>query len=334
MNTIAVKTAGAAPWYAAALLVLLAATAGVPAARAQGYPSKPVRVVVPFPPGGPSDNLARPVLQKLSESLGQPFVIDNRGGAGGNIGADAVAKAAPDGYTLMWTPAGTVAVNPSLYARMPYDPAKDLAPVSLVAEVQGVLVVGNNVPAASVQQLIALARAKPGSLTFGSPGSGSIIHLLGEQFRSLAKIDITHVPYRGVGPAMTDLIGGQITMVFDSTASALAQSRGGKVRMLATGSPHRLPQAPELPTMAEAGVPGFDSTTWHGVFAPAGTPREVVQKISAEIARIVRSPEIAERLRAAGAEPVGSSPEELGIAVQTATQRWGRIAKEVGATAD
>jgi tripartite-type tricarboxylate transporter receptor subunit TctC len=303
-------------------------------ARAQSWPTRPVRVVVPFPPGGPSDNLARPVLQRLSESLGQNFIIDNRGGAGGNIGADAVAKAAPDGYTLLWTPTGTIAVNPALYPRMPFDPVRDLAPVSLVAEVQGVLVVGSQVPVQSVQQLIELAKAKPGTLTFASPGAGSIIHLLGEQLRLLANIDIRHVPYRGVGPALTDLIGGQVTMMFDSTASALAQSAGGKVRMLATGAPRRLSQAPQLPTMAESGINGFDSTSWHGVFAPAGTPQDIVRKLSAEISRIVRQPEVAQMLRTAGAEVVGSSPEELAQAVQAATQRWGRIAREVGAKAD
>jgi len=317
-----------------ALLLFIVAIFTNGQVSAQTYPNKPVRVIVPFPPGGPTDNLARPVLQKLSESLGQQFIIDHRGGAGGNIGADAVAKSAPDGYTLLWTPTGTIAVNPSIYAKMPFDVSKDFIPVSLVAEVQGVLIVGSSVPATSVAQLVSMAKAKPGSVTFGSPGSGSIIHLLGEQFRSLAKIDITHIPYRGVGPAMTDLIGGQITMIFDSTASALAQSKGGKVRMLATGSPKRLLQAPDLPTMAEAGIEGFDSTSWHGVFAPAGTSREVVLKISSEIAKIVQSPEIADRLRISGAEPVGSTPEELGRAVQVATQRWGKIARDVGAKAE
>ncbi len=299
-------------------------------AHAQSFPAKPIRVVVPFPPGGPADNLARPVLQKVSASIGQQVLIDNRGGAGGNIGADAVAKAAPDGYTLLWTPTGTLAVNPSIYPKMPFDAVKDLTPVSLVAEVQGILIVGNGVPANTVQELIALARARPGTLTFGSPGAGSIVHLLGEQFRSLAKIDITHVPYRGVGPALTDLMGGQITMIFDSTASALAQAKGGKVRMLATGSPRRLPQAPALPTMTESGVPGFDSTSWHGVFAPAGTPREVIARLSAEIHKAVHSPDLAALLDAAGAEPVGSTPEQLGSALQSATQRWGRIAREIG----
>lgn len=303
-------------------------------ARAQSWPVRPVRVVVPFPPGGPSDNLARPVLQRLSESLGQPFVIDNRGGASGNIGADAVAKAAPDGHTLLWTPTGTIAVNPSLFPRMPFDPLRDLLPISLVAEVQGILVVGSQVQAQSVQQLIELAKARPGALTFASPGSGSIVHLLGEQFRMLAGIDIRHVPYRGVGPAMTDLIGGQVTMMFDSTASALAQAAGGKVRMLATGAPRRLAQAPQLPTMAESGIVGFDSTSWHGLFAPAGTPPDIVRRLSTEIARIVRQPEFAQSMRTAGAEAVGSTPEELAAAVQAATLRWGRIAREVGAKAD
>ncbi len=294
------------------------------------WPNRPVRVVVPFPPGGPSDNLARPLLQKLGEQLGQPFVIDNRAGANGNIGADAAARAAPDGYTLLWTPTGTMAVNPSIYARMPFDVQKDLLPVSLVAEVQGILIVNNNLPAGNVQELLALARAQPGKLTFGSAGTGSIVHLLGEQLKLLGKVDLVHVPYRGSAPAMADLIGGQISMIFDSTASALAQSRGGRVRMLATGAPRRLTQAPDLPTMNESGVPGFDSTSWHGIFAPAGTPRELVQRLSAEIARAVRTPEVTKAFDSAGTLPVGSTPEQLAEALKAATERWGRVAREAG----
>ena len=299
-------------------------------ARAQAWPAKPIRMIVPFPPGGPSDNLARPLLQKLSEQLGQQVVIDNRGGANGNIGADAVAKAAPDGYTLLWTPTGTVAVNPSIYPKLSYDPARDLLPVSLVAEVQGILIVNNDVPARTVPELLALARAQPGKLTFGSPGSGSIVHLLGEQLKLLAKVDIQHIPYKGVAPAMNDLIGGQITMMFDSTASALAQARGGKVRMLATGATRRLRQAPDLPTMAESGVPGFDSTSWHGIFAPAGMPRELVQRLSQEIARAVQSADVATAFDRAGTLPVGSTPDVLGEALKQATERWGRVAREAG----
>lgn len=299
-------------------------------AHAQAWPAKPIRMIVPFPPGGPSDNLARPLLQKLSEQLGQQVVIDNRGGANGNIGADTVAKAAPDGYTLLWTPTGTVAVNPSIYPKLPYDPSRDLLPVSLVAEVQGILIVNNDVPAKTVPELLALARAQPGKLTFGSPGSGSIVHLLGEQLKLLAKVDIQHIPYKGVAPAMNDLIGGQITMMFDSTASALAQARGGKVRMLATGATRRLRQAPDLPTMAESGVPGFDSTSWHGIFAPAGTPRELVQRLSQEIARALQSAEVATAFDRAGTLPVGSTPEALGEALKLATERWGRVAREAG----
>jgi tripartite-type tricarboxylate transporter receptor subunit TctC len=303
-------------------------------AQAQAWPTKPIRMVVPFPPGGPSDNLARPLLQKLGEVLGQPVVIDNKGGANGNIGGDAVAKAAPDGYTLLWTPTGTVAVNPSIYAKMPFDPQRDLLPVSQVAEVQGILVVNNALPVRSMADLLALARSQPGKLTFGSPGAGSIVHLLGEQLKLLAKVDIVHVPYRGVGPAMADLIGGQISMMFDSTASALAQARGGKVRMLATGATKRLPQAPDLPTMAESGVPGFDSTSWHGVFAPAGTPREIVQRLSGEIGKALKHPDVAKAFEAAGTLPVGSTPEQLAQALRDATERWGRVAREAGVRAD
>lgn len=297
---------------------------------AQAWPNKPVRLVVPFPPGGPSDALARPLAQRLTEQLGQPFIIDNRGGANGNIGAEAVAKSAPDGYTMLWTPTGTMAVNPSIYKHMPFDPAKDFVPVSQVAEVQGILIVNNDVPAKTVAELLALARAQPGKLSFGSAGTGSIVHLLGEQLKMLARIDIVHVPYKGSGPAMNDLIGGQITMMFDSTASALAQARSGKVRMLATGAIKRLPQAPALPTMTESGVPGFDSASWHGVFAPAGTPREVVARLSQEITRALQSPELSAAFDRAGALPVGGPPEQLGQALKVATDRWGRVAREAG----
>lgn len=300
----------------------------------QAWPSRPIRMVVPFPPGGPSDNLARPLLQTLGDALGQPVVIDNKGGANGNIGADSVAKSMPDGYTLLWTPTGTVAVNPSIYPRMPFDPMRDLLPVSLVAEVQGILIVNNALPARTVPELLALARSQPGKLTFGSPGAGSIIHLLGEQLKLLAKIDIVHVPYRGVGPAMTDLIGGQIDMMFDSTASALAQARAGRVRMLATGATRRLPQAPDLPTMAESGVAGFDSTAWHAVFAPAGTPSEIVQRLSSGIAKALKHPDVAKAFDTAAALPVGSTPGQLAQALRDATERWGRIAREANVRVD
>jgi tripartite-type tricarboxylate transporter receptor subunit TctC len=297
---------------------------------AQAWPNKPVRVVVPFPPGGPADNLARPLVLKLAEQLGQQVLIDNRGGANGNIGADAVAKAAPDGHTLLWTPTGTLAVNPSIYPKLPFDPTRDFAPVSLVAEVQGILIVNNDVPARTVAELLALARTQPGRLSFGSPGTGSIVHLLGEQLKLLAKVDLLHVPYKGVGPAMADLIGGQITMMFDSTASALAQARAGKVRMLATGATKRLAQAPELPTMAESGVPGFDSTSWHGIFAPAATPREIVLRLSQEIARALQASDVAAVFDRAGTQPLGGTPEQLAQALKAATERWGRIARDAG----
>lgn len=318
------------------LLTAGAATAcGTPSLlRAQAWPARPVRMIVPFPAGGPSDNLARPLLQKLSEQLGQQVFIDNRGGANGNIGAEVVARAAPDGHTLLWSPTGTVAVNPSIYPKLSFDPVRDFAPVSLVAEVQGILIVNNDVPARTVAELIALARAQPGKLSFGSPGAGSVVHLLGEQLKLLARVDILHVPYKGVGPAMTDLIGGQLTMMFDSTASALAQARGGRVRMLATGATRRLAQAPDLPTMSESGVPGFDSTSWHAVFAPAATPRETVVRMSREIARAVQSAEVATAFDRAGTLPVGSTPEQLALALTAATERWGRVAREAGVRAE
>ncbi|MBL8381441.1 MAG: tripartite tricarboxylate transporter substrate binding protein [Burkholderiales bacterium] len=312
------------------------AGAGLAAGRAvaQSWPAKPVRVVIPFPPGGPTDNLARPLLQRLSERMGQQFVIDNRAGANGNIGAEHVARVAPDGHTFFWSPTGTMAVNPAIYPKLGFDPVKDFAPVSLVATVEGILIVAAASPYRTVRELIADARANPGRLTFASPGTGSVVHLLGEQLRHLGGIDIVHVPYKGGAPAMTDLIGGQVTMMFDSTAAALNQARAGKVRMLATGAKRRLAQVPDLPTMEEAGVAGYDSSSFHAVYAPAATPRAVVDRLSAEIAAALKTPEIRERYNALGSEPVGSSPEALAAALKEATERWGGLARRINLKVD
>ncbi len=313
-----------------------AAGAGLAAGRvaAQSWPAKPVRVVIPFPPGGPTDNLARPLLQRLSERLGQQFVIDNRAGANGNIGAEHVARAAPDGYTFFWSPTGTMAVNPAIYPKLAFDPVKDFAPVSLIAGVEGILIVAAQSPYRTVRELVADAKANPGRLTFASPGIGSVVHLLGEQLKQLAGIDIVHVPYKGGAPAMTDLIGGQVTMMFDSTAAALNQARAGKVRMLATGAKRRLAQAPDLPTMEEAGVAGYDSSSFHAVYAPSATPRAVIDRLSAEIAAALKTSEIRERYDALGSEPVGSTPEALAAALREATERWGGLARRINLKVD
>ncbi|MBL8377686.1 MAG: tripartite tricarboxylate transporter substrate binding protein [Burkholderiales bacterium] len=317
---------------------VLAALAGTSLAAgrvaAQSWPAKPVRVVIPFPPGGPTDNLARPLLARLSERLGQQFLIDNRAGANGNIGAEYAARSAPDGYTFFWSPTGTMAVNPAIYPKLGFDPVKDFAPVSLIAGVEGILIVAAAAPYKTVRELVADAKANPGRLTFASPGTGSVVHLLGEQLKHLGGIDIVHVPYKGVAPAMTDLIGGQVTMMFDSTASALNQARAGKVRMLATGARRRLSQAPDLPTMEEAGVSGYDSSSFHAVYAPAATPRAIVDRLSTEIAAALKTPEIRERYNALGSEPVGSTPEALAAALKEATERWGGLARRINLKVD
>jgi tripartite-type tricarboxylate transporter receptor subunit TctC len=317
-------------WLIAALAAPALAATTRPARAQPDWPSRPIRLVIPFPPGGPTDNLARPLTQRLQDRLGQPVVIENRPGANGNIGADLVAKSPPDGHVLLWAPTGTMAVSPAIYPNLSFDPVRDFAPVSLVANVQGILVVNAASPFRTVAELVAEARAKPSTLTFASPGSGSIVHLLGEQFRLLAGIEITHVPYKGVAPAMQDLLGGHVTMMFDSTASALNQARGGRVRMLATGARQRLPQAPELPTMEEAGVRGFDSTSFHAIYAPAATPRAVIERLSSEMAALLRSDEIRAAYGPLGAEPVGGGPAELAAALKDATGRWGGLARRIG----
>src|SRR5213075_859540 len=239
---------------------------------AQAYPSKPIRFVVPYPAGGPLDTVARLLGQKVSESLKQPVVVDNKPGAGGNIGADAVAKSAPDGYTILMGAVATHAINPTLYANIPYDPIKDFQPVTQLASTPNVLIVNNSVPASNVREFIAYAKANPGKLNFGSGSTGSAGHLAGELFKAMAGVEMTHVPYKGAAPAMQDLIGGQIDLMFDNLASALGQVRAGKVRALAVTTAQRTALAPELPTIAESGLPGFDISTWFGVFVPAGTP--------------------------------------------------------------
>jgi tripartite-type tricarboxylate transporter receptor subunit TctC len=317
-------------WLIAALAApVLGATVRFAHAQAD-WPSRPIRLVIPFPPGGPTDNLARPLAQRLQDRLGQSVLIENRPGANGNIGAELVAKSPPDGHVLLWAPTGTMAVSPAIYPNLSFDPVRDFAPVSLVASVQGILIVRANAPWRTVGELIAEAKAKPGTLTFASPGSGSIVHLLGEQFKQLAGIDINHIPYKGGAPAMQDLLGGHVTMMFDSTASALNQARGGRVRMLATGAPQRLPQAPELPTMEEAGVRGFDSTSFHAIYAPVATPRPVVERLSAELATLLRSDELRTAYAPLGAEAVGSRPAELAAALRAATDRWGGLARRIG----
>jgi tripartite-type tricarboxylate transporter receptor subunit TctC len=300
----------------------------------QAYPSKPIRLVVPFPAGGSLDAVARAIGQKLSISWGQPVIIDNRPGAGGNIGADLVAKSAPDGYTILEGALSTHAVNVSLYSRMPYDPIKDFAPITLVAVTPNVLVLNPSVPANSVAELIRYAKANPGKLAFGSGSNGSAGHLAGELFKTAAHVDMVHVPYKGAAPAMQDLLGGQIQLMVDNLANAMQQVRAGKLKALAVTTAKRSPLVPELPTLAEAGLPGFDIYTWWGFMAPAGTPKEIIAKWNAEVTRILNTPEMQAFFAQQGAEPAPTTPEQFTALIQGEIPKYAKIIKASGAKVD
>jgi tripartite-type tricarboxylate transporter receptor subunit TctC len=314
--------------HRAVAAALLAAAAALPAlAQTEVYPNKPLRMIVPFPPGGSTDLVARVVGQKMSESWGQQVVIDNRPGANGMIGGELVARAAPDGYSMILGTIGPFAINASLY-RMPYDIAKDFSPVTYTANIGNVLVVNPAVPAKSVKELVALAQAKPGTLTFGSSGTGGAPHMAGELFKSLAKVSTVHVPYKGGGPAMADLVGGQISMSFASMPSAVPFIRGGKLRPLGVSAARRSPALSDVPTIAEAGVPGFEVRDWQGMFTTAKVSPAVVSKLNAEIVRILAQPDVVERLTAAGVEIQTSTPQEFGQFVQAEVAKWARVVKE------
>ncbi|AJG24896.1 tripartite tricarboxylate transporter substrate binding protein [Cupriavidus basilensis] len=306
-----------------ALCGWLAATASAFAA----YPDKPVRLVVPFPPGGATDLLAREVSHALSVRLGQSVVIENRPGAGGNIAAVAVARAPADGYTLLFGTFGSLAVNKSLYDKPGYDPLKDFAPVASVAYLPNVLVVHPSVPARNVAELLALARREPGKLTYGSFGNGSSSHLAGELFTHMAGVRIDHVPYKGSAPAMTDLIGGRLTMMFDSISTALPYVRDGRVRALAVTTAKPSEQLPGVPTLAAAGVPGYELTAWFGVVAPANTPAAIVDRLNAEIVASLAQPELAARLASQGTVPFPSTPAQFGTYMRTQYQKWDGLIK-------
>ncbi len=303
-------------------------------ALAQSYPAKPIRLVAPFPPGGATDTLSRTIGQKLSDRLMQPVMIDNRPGAGGSIAAEVTAKAAPDGYTLFMGTAGTHGINPALYARLPYDPIRDFAPVALVAYVPNVLVVHPSVPTTSLKGLIALANAKPRELSFASVGNGSGPHLAMELLKSMAGIDMVHVPYKGSAPALTDLLSGRVALMFDAMASALPHVKAGRLRALAVTGAKRSAAAPDVPTVAEAGLPGYEINPWFGVFAPAGTPTEVVAKLSDEITKILNMPDVRERLIGQGLEPAGGTPEQFAAHVGSEMKKWARLVKRSGARID
>jgi tripartite-type tricarboxylate transporter receptor subunit TctC len=294
------------------------------AALAQAYPSRPVRVVVPFAPGGPNDIIVRLVTPKLAESLGQAFVVENRAGAGGNIGTDYVAKSAPDGYTLLSVGPGSLIINP-LIGRVGYDTERDFAPITLMARAPNALVAHPSVPARSVAELIALARAKPGAINYASGGTGSTPHLAAALFAAMAGIELTHVPYKGTAPATADLVGGQVQIAFLGIPAVLPYAKSGKLRVLAVTGLRRSPELPGVPTVDESGVPGYDVSPWYGLLAPSATPRAVVERIALEAARIVRAPETRERLALQGAEAAGSTPEEFAAAIRADTATWSRI---------
>ena len=315
-------------------LLAFSALAAAPMAGAQAYPAKPIRIVVPFPPGGATDILARAVAQKLTDAWGQAVVVDNRPGAGGNIGSELVAKAAPDGYTLEMGTVGTHAINASLYAKMPYDHVKDFAPVILVAGVPNVLVVNPSLPVSSVQELIAYAKANPGKLNFASSGNGTSIHLAGELFKVMAGVQMTHIPYKGSAPALQDLIGGQVQLMFDNLPPSLPHIKAGKLRALAVTSATRSSALPDTPTIAESGLPGFEASSWFGVLAPAGTPPAIIARLNAEIGAWLASAEAKEKMLALGANIGGGSPEDFARHIAAETAKWQKVVKASGAKVD
>jgi tripartite-type tricarboxylate transporter receptor subunit TctC len=310
--------------FAAAALTLAATVAA-----AQPYPNKPIRLIVPFPAGGTTDILARTVGQRLTLAWGQPVVIENRPGAGATIGADYVAKAHPDGYTLLMAAVHhTIAAN--YYKNLPYNLGTDLAPVSVVAIVPNVLVVRPDLPVSNVQELIAYAKANPGKLTYASNGAGTAHNLIGEQFKTMTGTDIMHIPYKGSAPALTDLMGGRVTMMFDTVSSCLPYVQAGKLKALAVATSVRSSVLPDVPTLAEAGLKGFDIASWFGVMAPAGTPEPIIRQLSTEIAKSLADPAVRKQLAPIGAEPVGSSPEAMRTRIADETRRYGELMKHAG----
>ncbi|SHH67794.1 Bug family tripartite tricarboxylate transporter substrate binding protein [Pollutimonas bauzanensis] len=302
--------------------------AALPAQAA--YPERPIRLIVPYTPGGVTDALARAVAQALSERVDQPVIVANHPGGGANIGANMVAKAPPDGYTLLMGSAATHAINASLYKKMPFDHVKDFAPISLVAEVQNILVVNPSLPVKSVSELIAYAKERPGDLNFGSSGKGGTIHLSAELFKSMAGVNMVHIPYKGSSPAVVDLMSGQTQVMFDSSVAPYVKA--GKLRALATTGTKRSSVLPDLPTMAQAGLPGYEATAWFGILAPAGTPRPIIDKLNTELVALLHDPKMRKWMLDQGADAIGDSPEEFAEYIRKETDKWARVIKEAGIT--
>jgi tripartite-type tricarboxylate transporter receptor subunit TctC len=316
----------AAAWAAAVLLSPCAVTAQSPA---EAYPARPVRVIVGLAPGGGTDIQTRLFAQKLSESLGRPFVVENRTGAGGTLAYAQVAKAPPDGYTLLGV-AGGYTITPAVYAKLPYDPVRDFAPISLVVQAPFLLLTHPSLPVKSVKDLLALARAKPGMLDCASAGHGTSTHMAFELFKAMAGVNITHIPYKGTGQSLVDAMAGQVHMLFGNVLSSLTHVRAGRLRALAVTTARRSTVLPDLPTIAESGVPGYENSTWHGWLAPAGTPPAVLTRLNAELVKSARAPDVVERLAPDGGEPVGSTPEEFSRHIATDMARWSKLVKEIG----
>ncbi len=316
-------------------LVVAVSLAGVGTmAAAQSWPLKPIRWISPFAPGGGADITSRIIAQKLGPALNQKVLVDNRGGAGGNIGVDLAAKSPPDGYTLVLGTIGPIAINVSLYKKLPFDPVKDLLPITQAANALNVLVVHPSLPAKTVKEVITIAKARPGELSFGSSGPGATDHLAGELFKTLTGVNMVHVPYKGGAPAMLDLMAGQVQTVFSTVSTAIGAIKGGKVRAIAMTGDKRFELMPELPTIAEAGVPGFEVRNWYGVFVPAGTSREIVMRLNGELTKILQMPDVKAKLLESGIEALHGSPEQFAAYIQSETKRWAKVVKDSGARAE
>jgi tripartite-type tricarboxylate transporter receptor subunit TctC len=315
--------------FAASLLSLAAG-----ALMAQDYPTKPVTIIVPWPPGGPSDIAARPLAKGLSEQLGKPFVVENRGGASGNIGTAQVVNSPPDGYTLLVTSSSPIVINPFLFKNMPFDPQKDLAPITNVLRVPLVLAVHPSVPAKNLKELIDYIKKQGGKFQYASAGNGTPQHLTAELFKTAAKLDMVHVPYKGSAPALTDALGGHVPMVFDSTVAIVPHLKAGKLRPIAISSAKRSPLLPDVPTFAEAGLRGVESYAWYGFFGRAGTPRQIIDKLNVTALKVLKGPDFQNVYRETGSEYVGSSPEEFAKFIKAEAAKWAKVVKESGATLD
>lgn len=313
---------------------LVALTLTAPGAFAQAFPAKPIRLICPFPPAGAVDIASRATATELAKILGQTVTVDNKPGAGGNIGGAEAARANPDGYTIFMTTSGINAINPALYSKMPFDPNKDLVPVAALVSLNNVLVLHPSVKANSVAEVIALAKSQPGKINYASSGSGTSIHMSGEMFKFITKVDMTHIPYKGSAPAVTDLLGGQVMLMFDNIPSALPHIKSGKLRALATTGAKRDPALPELPTIAEAGVAGYESGVWFGLAVPAGTPKDVIAKLNDAANKGTKSPEFVKRMTELGYNIMGGTPEQMSDLLKVEIGRWGPIVKASGAKAD